>query len=188
MAEMWKIQTIVTGVAGSPYFIVGYFDATEISDQAAVAAWHSFTTNDSSALGIAQGATYTTGTETAIVESTTGLIVGFTATTPASITGSSTEPLCPPASQILVRWGTATVSAGRRVRGHTNLPLVKVSDLTSGGNLQAGEIADRQGNVTSLLAAAGGSFVIYSRKNRIAAPVVSGSVWNELAVLRSRRD
>lgn len=68
------------------------------------------------------------------IEATTGVLTGsFTAAAAATVTGGSgSEPL-PRQTQGLIRYGTASVINGRRVRGRLFVPGVQEGDNTAGG-------------------------------------------------------
>lgn len=184
---MWKIQTIVTGVAGSPYYLVGYFDTVVGTPQNAVAAWAGFT-HPSSATSAPTGATYTTGAEVLVVDPVSGDAISSVQTTPVTISGSGNITLLPPATQGLARWRTGIRAGGREIRGRTNLPLLSSGFDTGRGIPTTTYQASINTRIADLIANAQAQHVVWSKTNGVQYPSTSGSCWSQWAVLRSRRD
>lgn len=69
------------------------------------------------------------------IEATTGVLTGSYTAAPALtvVGGSASEPL-PRQTQGLIRWGTASVINGRRVRGRTFVPGVQEGDNDGTGS------------------------------------------------------
>lgn len=68
------------------------------------------------------------------IEATTGVLTAsFTAAPAAAITGSGAGDALPRQTQGLIRWGTASVINGRRVRGRLFMPGPNESDNDTGG-------------------------------------------------------
>jgi len=124
------------------------------------------------------------------LDDATGALTGtWTAVTGhGGIGGGSTGPI-PDASQVLVRWKTSAIVAGRFLQGRTFLPGLDRANLTDGNltsSVQTSMSSDAQG-----LASAGVGLSVWHR------PVLGaggqredadlGTVWSELAVLRRRR-
>lgn len=101
--------------------------------------------------------------------------------------GALTTEALPDATQGLVRLNTATINAGRYVRGHIYVPGLTV-DALDDGNLAAATAAAI--NVPSSMRTAG--LIVYSRPRPgvpgRTAPVTATQVWSEFSVLRKRRN
>lgn len=68
------------------------------------------------------------------IEATTGVLVSsFTAAPALTVTGTAAGDGLPRQTQGLIRWGTATVINGRRVRGRLFMPAPNESDNDVGG-------------------------------------------------------
>lgn len=93
------------------------------------------------------------------------------------------------ATSALIRWGTNTVSGGRRVRGRTFIPGLSVSQLTNGELGSAAQTAFNESAQNML--SDGVDFGIWHRPTQNSGGnlslVVSGAAWRELATQRRRR-
>lgn len=121
---------------------------------------------------------------------TTGELLGFwTGDTTATTAGTRAEAPMPDAVQALIQWRTGVVVGGRLVQGRTFIPNLS-STRTQGGNLDSDARTAIQNGVASMVGALVG-LGVYHRPGGATVgslePVVAGSVWNELAVLRRRR-
>lgn len=127
------------------------------------------------------------------LDETDGSLNGQTIVTPAGPHNgtNSGEPL-PPASQMLLRWFTPQVANNRLIRGHWFLPAQTDGANTSAGQVDPGTIAAVVGSMQDLIDDADSQLAIWHRPNGSSAGSVgavdSAGVWNEWAVLRSRRD
>lgn len=99
------------------------------------------------------------------------------------------------ASGAVITWRTSGVRNGRRVRGRTFLVPGGYGFLQTDGTLEPGAIASLQAAANALLAPnADRSFVIWARPSApgavdgIAHNVVSATVPDKVAILKSRRD
>lgn len=184
--SVWTGPQIVGGGVTDLYFV------TDVIQADAVAAnvktfWDSIIGN------MADGNQVVVEPEVVFLNEATGAVVNFaqTPTLAPSVGGSSADPL-PPATQALIRWQTAGIVNNRRVRGRTFLPAMTESVSTEGvpsGFLPA-EVEDA---ILDLLGQGDGELVIWSRPvegGRIGSlhVVTGGGLWDQFAVLRSRRD
>jgi hypothetical protein len=168
-----------------------YYDDTTTEAQDAVDAVVAFWT--AIADRIATGITISVSGEVEVVNPSTGLITGVDSATGANISGSEgTEPLSP-ALQGLVRWRTGVyVTAGdppraREIRGRTFIP-----GPTTGQSLNGVPESDYRTDIAAAAAAYASSgpnaSLVYSRTHDQAEPITASSVWDQWAILRSRRD
>lgn len=97
----------------------------------------------------------------------------------------------PPFTQALIRWATDGVVNNRLVRGRTFIPAIPEGRSLEG--VPDGELrADLDFAAEALIANAETQLVVWSRPTDVRAgsqhTVLSANVWDEFAVLRSRRD
>jgi hypothetical protein len=91
-------------------------------------------------------------------------------------------------SQLLVRWLTNDIVSGRFVRGRTNIPGVDQQYID--GDWTTGVVSTVQTAINTLIATTAGPGVWHRPVGGAGGSfheVVSGSVWQEAAVLRRRR-
>jgi hypothetical protein len=183
--SMYRVTQVATGVAGSPYYLTGHFNAAAGTAQQAADAWRALLSG-----GVA---TYVTGlvfsaiSAVETVDPATGNTTAITAVTVAAQTFTNADQPLPAATSLLLRWRTGTYVAGREVRGRTNIPRLGELDNTLG--VPAGATTTAwQARITTLLASVVASLVVYARQAGTWNTVVTGSVWDQWAVLRSRRD
>ncbi len=117
VANLYRVQTVFTGVAGSPYYSTFHFSAGFGSATAAVAAAGGFwNAVDGSMFN---ECTWDIPGEVEVIDDSTGNIIAVENATPQSGTGGlSAQPL-PPATQGLIRWRTGQFVGGREIRGKT---------------------------------------------------------------------
>ena len=184
---MIRVRSVLTGVAGAPYYTNHYFDAGGLGgqEQDAVDAvgdfWNAFDTSLDNALQI------NTDPEVPTINAVTGAITSSVATTPFFNQFASTGEALPPATQLLIRWTTPTFVSGRRLRGRTFIPGCTEDSNTSTGTPAAGFSTPVNAAVAALTGGAV-ALCIWSRTHGVAIPVSSGTYWSQWAILRSRRD
>lgn len=182
---MWRVQLVGTGVAGSPYYITGYFDVTGGTAAGAAADWFAF--NNPGASSIRAGLSISLGSEVDQVEPATGNVISVEPVSPSTVLGTNSADPLPPFTQLLRRFRTGTFVNGREIRGRSYFPGLTEPEST-GGRPLAALITAEQGRINTLLGSTNSQLVVYSRKNGVQAPVISGTPWTEWSVLRSRRD
>lgn len=185
MVILHRVKTEFTGLAGAPYLSQMYFnssfgtagDATTVADafwRACAAVQH-------------ENLLFNVLGDVDQVDSSTGQLVGVAQGTASSGQGTIVADVLPFATQALVRWRTGVFVGGREIRGKTFIPGLTELQAALGQLSGAAETA-LQGAADGVLGAPANFPVIYSRKNLVSAPISSTSVWNQFAVLRSRRD
>jgi len=196
---MYRVRTVFTGLAGAPYLNTLFFDVAGGTAAQAVADAAGFWLGVQSSMD--SELSWATETEVATINEATGALTAVTAVGSSSGVGGVVGPVLPTANQGLVRWSTASFVDGRRVRGRTNVPGITELGVDN-GRLTAATITDIQTPADALIAGATSTFVIWNRPRKAdptavppitarvgtMAPVTGASVWNELAILRSRRD
>lgn len=186
VSEMLRVRARFTGVAGSPFYLNSYWDSTMITGQEAAELWSSLLAQVNTQ--IPQGWVYTVEQEVAELNPATGQQQGFQNVTVAGVTGVGVATPQPHSNQILFRWRTNDYRNGRRVRGHTNYPVTFVDEVNSSGGLSAPVRTGWQGRLNTFLDGAGGAFRVWSRAAGEHFEVTGSDVWDQFAVLRSRRD
>lgn len=193
-----RVQTVWTGVAGSPYYTnlyaIGPLTTNNGNDLAN--AWHTYLNTLIALLRSPMVATI--DPELLEFDETTGNVTGAgnTIQTPINFTGG--VDALPPANQALLQWQTNGIVHNRRVRGRTNIPGAMESQ-----NDPLGKPAPALG--TPLLTGAQAMLTTMSGRMRIWAQPFEGSPTNPVrpgsahavvgvtvapywAILRSRRD
>lgn len=178
-----RVQAVWTGPGGTPYLSTFNFqgDTQLEADNAVTAVGNFLGTVDNS---IDTGISWATNAEVLRWSDSTLEPTGIRNTTPATGSGSSAGVGAPYASQGLVRWRTGVFIGGREVRGRLFLPhLVHTGD----GVVSAATVSAVNTACATLIADPNSVLIVASRRHLTGAPVVSGSLWNQYATLRSRR-
>jgi hypothetical protein len=191
---MLRVVTTMTGLAGAPYYSTQYFGGDTSGE--AIAAADAVAAFWTSLVGfITNGLTIQVGPEVDNLNAATGLVEDtFPSGSPAAILTGGNAPL-PKATQGLLRLRTNDFVAGRRIQGRIFIPAL-ANDAQVGGVPSNLMITSLQAAGEDLLTdgAPAGGFVVWHRPNSetstVGEPalVTSVSVWNQFAVLRSRRD
>lgn len=180
----YRIQAEWTGLAGAPYlstFFV-YADAGGTGAQDAHDAVADF-------LGLVDS--YVTGSLTwttlpeAVLMTTPTTVVEYEAVATTSGIGGASGEVLPTATQGLIKWQTAGLVGNRRVQGRTFVPG-PTEGVNDGSGRPTAEYVNAQTANTAGLVTFG--LYVASRTANEFFPVTSGQVWNQWAVLRSRRD
>jgi hypothetical protein len=183
--HLWRVTRVATGVGGAPYYITGYFDASAGTAQQAADAWANLLGTTSTIYR--NGLVYAPISSVQEIDAPTGNLVGLAPVTVAGVTfAGGTDPL-PPSAQLLLQWHTGQYSGGHEYRGRTNIPGLMASGMVAGAPSST-IVSSFQTRVTAMLALSSAKHCVYSRKNGDAAITTTGTVWNQYAVLRSRRD
>lgn len=184
---MLRVRVQFTSViGGSPYLATHYFtgdDDQSGADAAVVAVGNFWGAVDAI---MDSEVSWTTVPEVAVLDNA-GVLQGILATTPQSGVGAVTGGSLPLASQGLIRWITNGFVGGRRLRGRTFIPGLTTNALNN-GRLASGSQTTLDTAAEALIADVNTTLAVWSKTNSLSFPVVSATVWNELASLRSRRD
>lgn len=183
---MYRTGLIVTGVAGSPFYIRGYWDSTAIGAQDAALQWKALFAQDATV--VPNGWTVNHEAEVAGIVPATGEQVLAEQVSVPGVTGTNPGTVQPHQVQILFRWRTNDFHNGRRVQGRSNNPFTYVAEVGPGGGLTGPVETGWQGKLNSFLATADGAFRVWSRSAGEHFQVTGSDVWSQFAVLRSRRD
>lgn len=180
----------MTGVAGSPYYINGYFTADTGTTKQVQDAWMKFLfAGPGPTVGrLPLNASATVESEVQVIDPTTGQPIATEVSPGYTWTGINNDPLLPPANQFLVRWRTGNYEGGREVRGRTNIPCPSELTSTPKGAVEPSIVTAYNSSAFDLINDANTVFVIWSKKNGLWWAASSASTWDKFAVLRSRRD
>lgn len=180
----YRVNTVITGLGGSPYFSTHWLDKVTVgtaSDaaQAVGSFWDALTNAmvDDVAWQV----------ENTVVEYSTPdtPITAHTVSTPPAGAGSGIEDALPLAAQGMIRWQTGAYHNNRRVQGRTFVPGPPEGSNTPQGTVSVGYQGGVE-NAAAILVSAG--IVVASRAANQFFPVGAAQVWDQWAVLRSRRD
>lgn len=188
-----KLISRWTGFSGAPGFTVMYFQDTQTTAPADMRAFW-----DGVKSALPTNVTITVdGSGDTIDEATGDLVSVWTGTAPAPVVGTGAGVYAAPAGA-MVRWNTAGIVAGRRVRGKTFLVPAISAAYAGDGSLDAADITVIQTAADALIAAAGSTPVVWARPfaGGVGVPARVGSFHNittatipdKAVVLTSRRD
>jgi len=184
MATLWRVRTAITGGGGGNQVSTQFFETTAGSAQDAADSVRAFW-SDAAAL-IANNYQFQVEPVVYEIDSTTGQATGTVSTSTAAVTGGSTAVMLPNATQGLVRYHTGVFTAGRELIGKIFVPG-PVQDYNNDG-LPSSSYKSTLTTAGSNLGNSGPpDMVIYSRTHHVYAPAGLATVWNEWAILRSRR-
>jgi hypothetical protein len=195
-----RVQTLWTGVGGSPYYTnlyaLGPLATNNGNDLAT--AWRTFLDTTKSYYVIPVVAQI--DSELLEFDETNGIVTGAGTTTQAAVTATGTGDALPPANQGLIRWTTAGIVHNRRVRGRTFLPSMLEANSTAAGIPSSTITSGVNGAITTFLATMSSRMRIWAQplegstnpnnpdRAGSAHAVTGGSLAPYWAVLRSRRD
>jgi len=183
MSTLHRITTVWTGAPGMPGTTTLYGHENGDSTRDQVEAVGDFLATLTSSLNTDLTATVSGQVE--LISSTSGDITGVDDTgADVVVEMTDTAAALPYTTQLLVQFRTGVYFSGRELRGRMFIP-----GFCEDGNLQGVPDPD----VVSGVAAAastmvGHGFAVYSPSKHQWASISAATVWNEWAVLRSRRD
>lgn len=186
MALLYRVDTVTSGLGGTPYFSSHYFDSvagTAAQAHAAVVAfWLNCQTSISSAYTmVIQG-------QVTILDSTTGAVTTVAIVPQQSVPGSAAAGTPLPASnQALMQLRTGVYAGGRELRGRLFIMGGIVAGSTAGRPSTA-TITSLTNAGTTLAATVNADWVVYGKVRRDFSRVTGVTIWSEYAILRSRRD
>jgi hypothetical protein len=180
---MLRVRANWVGVPGSPYVTNMYFGDSN-DPQECVDHMAEFLTIVSAV--VVNEAAWSIEPDVATVDPVSGAVTASVTVDGANGQGVSTEEILPPSQQILVRWNTGAYINGRQLRGRTFVPALG-DDTNVNGTVDGTYRTAIIGDVTTWLGA-GPVPLIWSKSNGETRLVLSVDVWEQFAVLRSRRD
>lgn len=186
MALISRVRVLWTGVGGSPAYTNLYVARGTVTASQAVTAVAAYM-NSISAL-VTSSCTLTTEGDVAVIDTATGNIVGVDTGTSVVKPGTGGAGQVPSANQVLVRWLTNTYLGGRQVRGRMYLPYFASGAVGTNGQV-TGATQTAVNNATSAyITGLTGQACVFSPANGVAVQISGYNVWNQFAVMRSRRD
>jgi hypothetical protein len=137
--------------------------------------------------------TWLTESEVSEINPNTGALEGVVNVTSATAVGVNSAELLPNQNQLLIRWRTGEIGNKREIRGRTFVPGMTEGN-SDGGIPASGIAAGALAAGDALIASANAQLVVWHRPTTPGgsdgemADVISCSVWNKFAALRTRRD
>lgn len=185
MANLARIRTIFTGVAGTPWYSNFYFEIGTIGGIDYIQPVDDFWTTI--APQITNLVDWEVQAEVVTIDDATGDIIFAEAGTAQTGGGTAVVEPLPYSNQAVLLWNTGEFVGGRQIRGKTFIP-----GLTQGANDNGSVItATRtviQAAATELISDGNGSMRVYSPTNATSAVIQSSNVSTVWGSLRSRRD
>lgn len=182
-----RVRGTWTGVGGSPAYLTFYMDLEPGTAQAGADSMAAFM--DGFADRQLPQVRWTVDDLVVYIDPVTGQPTGSTSVTSATGTGSNSGTMVPRASQVLVRWRTGNYPVGREIVGKTYVPYTYGGAMQSDGTMVDAERLAYQGVAEDLLTTPGLTApVVWSRKLGQFFATETVDVWDEYAVMRSRRD
>jgi hypothetical protein len=193
-----RVQTVWTGVAGSPYYtnlyVIGPLSTNNGNDLAT--AWRVFL---NSLVGtLSGGMTATIDAELLEIDETTGNVTGAGNTIQAPVVFTATGDVLPRANQLLIRWITNGIVHNRRVRGRIFLPGALESHNSASGSPLPVLGTPVQSGIDAMLATMAGRMRVWAQpfpgtptnplRPGSAHAIQSAQIGTFWAILRSRRD
>lgn len=186
---MIRVRTIGTGVAGTPWYINQYFDGDLAGAPSAANAVHGFF--DGLKGSIYQAVSFQVQADVVEVDPATGKSTDAVSVTVSAVQATNTSNMVPAANNMLLRLGTAGFTRGRRIEGKLYIPGLVVPNLQADGTLTASAVTSfaNQAKAAFLPASPGAqpALVVWSRVGKNTHPVTAITTWNEMAILKSRR-
>lgn len=183
---MYRVRTVMTGVAGSPYYSNLYFTQEGGTVAQARAAVINFWSGLASLM--TDNTKLNVENDVPIIDEVTGDIISV-ATDPASglISGTNVGTALPPATQALIRTRTGAFSGGREIRGRVFVPSM-VTTSNDDGRVMVSAMNGINSEAAELIASANAQWVVWAKSKGQYAVINSASTWDQWAVLTSRRD
>jgi hypothetical protein len=193
-----RVQTIWTGVAGSPYYTnlyaLGPLSTNNGNDLAT--AWRAFLVTFAPHWGL--GVSAQIKPELLEFDEGTGVVTGAGTTIQAAVAGTGAGDQLPRANQGLIQWSTLGIVHNRRVRGRTFLPAPIEADNDATAVPSSAYKTAANGAITTLLSTMTNRMEIWAQPfagaegNPARAGtkhiVTGGTTAAYWAILRSRRD
>lgn len=185
MVDMYRVRTVFTGVAGSPWYSNHYFTVDQTTPASAISAVNGFW---GGLVGyISDEVTISVRGEVLTIQSETGQAVGAAALSNVNFIGTNSGEKLPLATQGLVTWQTGSFQSGRRVIGKTFIPGLGdlANDEGAPSTFFRGAV---QAAADAYIAYQDSNPCIWSKKNGTAPLVTGATPATFFGVLRSRRD
>lgn len=188
MTTVRRVRTVMTGVAGTPWYTNMHFTYVGGTTQAAIDAVRDFWTT--LAPSIDNGVSAQVEGDCALIDDTTGHITGIDSATARIVPGTSVANALPPATQGLINVFTSSFIGGRQLRGKVFIPglVTTVSDSAGGPTAALKTAMLGVGNTLVSASSAPGPWRVLSKRYLTSAVVTSVSTPSKFGSMRSRRD
>lgn len=184
MVTLGRTQTVLTGVAGAPYYSNLYWDT---GYSAAEAVEHTAELWEILDNRIVNEVAWEVSGIVEYFDDSDGIIIGAVVTDAVVGAGEAGGEMLPSSTQVLVKWRTGVYSGGREIRGRTFVPALDVF-MNDEGSVEAVARGDLSDELATWLGGLAFPPRIWSRTHGDSAVVAAAEVWEQFAVLRSRRD
>lgn len=197
---MFRIRTVFTGVAGTPWYSNIYFQGgTEAQATSAQDAVGDFWTRVSNHTLSSQISWEVEGS-IPVISPATGDITDVVGAAPINGVGLISAALAPVSSQALITLRTGVVRRNRLVQGRIFVPGLSASVVDADGDLSPAAVTNLQLDANLLRESEAGGFLngltVWARPRTVfgidlpgaACGVTTVAATSKLAVLRSRRD
>lgn len=182
--SLWKVRTLWTGGPGGQLVSTMYFDTSGGTAAQAVTAVGTFW--NAIKASIVDDLSFATDPNVFEIDEATGQPIGLQATTPVTAGCTQSGDPLPFMTQGVLQWRTGQFINGREIRGRTFIPGMSETNATGGVPLAALQTTINTA-AAALIADGNSDLQVYSLKYHNAQSVVSGTMWSQFGVLRSRR-
>jgi hypothetical protein len=188
VAIIQRVRTVLTGVAGSPWYSNLYCAGSTSDASLEIDAIGEFW--DAVSAVMHTSVTWRVEGIVANVNDATGSIVSTSSNSDYTGAGLDTGDLLPIATQGLLQMRTGIYVGGREIRGRLFVPGAVEDSSTAGkpGTVFRDTVQAAFDDKLSTSGQLNGELVIYSPTYGTSEQVTNASVWSDWAVLRSRRN
>jgi len=186
MANLYRVRTIFSGPAGTPWYNNLFFTEAGGSAQDAADAVATFW----GAADAFMKSTISWATDTAVyvIDASNGEAGGIETVTNGGGTGGSSDDLLPRATQAVISLRTGVFVGGREVRGRIFVPGLTEASCATDGTLATTPKNTLATAANAIVSDAGNEFVVWSRTHGVGHLVSACQTDSEFGVMRSRRD
>lgn len=192
---MYRLRTIFSGTPVSDGLSTVHYDAAASTPGAAVS--HLGAMLDGLQNYIQASQNWTVSGTVDLIDEVTGDLIDSTAGTDYPVLTIATDAPLPPANQLMLRLGTATVVDGRRLKGRIFLPGLTEAASSGAGVVDPAVVGAVSGELATWVSGVGAQPVVWHRPKAATetepaspgskAPITTATVWTQWAVLRQRR-
>ena len=184
MATIGRTQTVLTGVTGAPYYSNLYWPIAYSSGDMVEHTAELWEILDNR---IVNEVAWEVSGVVEFIDDTNGQVLAAGVVDAIVGAGEASGEMLPASTQVLIKWRTGFYAGGREVRGRTFVPALDAF-MNDEGSVEAVARGDLSDELSTWLGGLTATPLIWSRANGTSASVVAAEVWEQFAVLRSRRD
>lgn len=175
---------MLTGVAGAPYYSSLFWD---LSYSAAEVVEHTAELWEILDNYIVNEIAWEVSGVVQAIDDVTGAVLAAGVTDAETGNGEATQEMLPLSTQMLIKWRTGIYVGGREIRGRTFVP--GLADFVNAEGAVDETVHDALADdLATWLGGLSAPPLIWSRTNGDSQPIAAAEVWDQFAVLRSRRD